>query len=68
MNTYTAAVMPWGFEREATAETEKTARRMIWNDLTDEQRDNCQCIDVVDERAASDSETVAALAGMYRVG
>ena len=52
INTYTFAIMPWGFERQATAETEKQARKAVWDSLTDEQRNGCECLDCVEEEAA----------------
>lgn len=52
MSQYTFAVMPWGFELQATAETEKQARKQVWAALTEDQRNGCECLDCVDEVAA----------------
>lgn len=32
-----------------TANTEKEARKIAWSMLTDEQKDNCGCLDCIDE-------------------
>lgn len=34
------------------AETEKQARKIAWNMLTDEQKNACGCLDCVDEISA----------------
>lgn len=52
MTKFTFIVMPWEIERTAIAETERQAHKAVWQSLTDEQRDNCECLDCVDQVAA----------------
>lgn len=47
-NEYIFAVDPWGFEVTVQAETYKEAHKLAWNALTDAEKDNCECLDLVD--------------------
>lgn len=41
-----------GIEVTADAASEKQARKMAWDSLTDAQQNNCACLDCIDEVAA----------------
>lgn len=49
MKKYTYTVEPWGFEVSVVAETQKEAHKKAWESLTDAQKDNCECLDWIDE-------------------
>ena len=49
MKKYTYTVEPWGIEASVIAETQKEARKKVWESLTDAQKDNCECLDWIDE-------------------
>jgi hypothetical protein len=52
MTTYTFIVEPFGFEVKMTAETEKQAHKMAWESLEESVKDNCACLDCVDQAPA----------------
>ena len=55
MKKFTYVVLPWGFEVQMIAATQKEARKLAWNSLTQEQQDNCEDLDWVDEEPLTPS-------------
>lgn len=56
MNEYVFSVLPWGKEISVAATDEKAARRMAWNSLPDQAKDNTEGLDCVDYRSAPDHQ------------
>lgn len=59
MNRYTIVPVLYGGyslpEQTVTAITRKQATDIVWDSLTDAQRDVCECLDVVDEKEGVDA-------------
>ena len=48
MTKFTFVVEPYGLEVVAIADTHKGARKKVWDELTQEEQDNCEYIGCVE--------------------
>lgn len=51
--TYTFAVEPWGYDVSVIADNEKAAHKLAFESLSEQAKDNCECLDLIDVQVAA---------------
>lgn len=54
MKQFVIVAEPWGIERTVIAASKKEAYAAVWDSLEEYQRNNCECLDCVDESEYDD--------------